>query len=159
VVIIPTSILITTHIYSCFTGVLLYMLTVWCQVRVSTWRQRIDPVLKEEEDRSAFDIHDYGGRILQRLETLTLDPLAAAAAEKRMRDLQQQQEEEEQQVEGRQQRGKKGSKAVAQEAGAAAGGPAFVLKEVVQCGDSFDVCRMFAAVLQLINNRWVAFIS
>ena len=119
---------------------------------MSTWRQRIDPVLREEEDRSAFDIHDYGSRILQQLETLTLDPSASTTAA--AGDVLQEQQLQEQQAEGKQQRGKKGSSSAAQ-AAAAGDGPAFEFKEVVQCGDSFDVCRMFAAMLQLINNRWV----
>jgi hypothetical protein len=35
-------------------------------VRVSSWRTRIDPILAAEEDRSAFDIHDYGTKIISR---------------------------------------------------------------------------------------------
>jgi hypothetical protein len=41
--------------------------------RVSTWRQRIDPVLREEETRSAFDIHVYGEKILTQLGGLSLE--------------------------------------------------------------------------------------
>lgn len=32
--------------------------------RVSTWRQRIDPVLKAEEGKRTFDLQQYGERIL-----------------------------------------------------------------------------------------------
>ena len=37
--------------------------------RVSSWRTRIDPVLKEEEVRHTFDLQMYGDRILGRLQT------------------------------------------------------------------------------------------
>ncbi|KIZ05577.1 hypothetical protein MNEG_2384 [Monoraphidium neglectum] len=81
------------------------------QVRVSTWRQRIDPVLSAEEDRSAFDIHTYGGTILKRLGG---EDAAVAAPE----------EEE-----------------------------AVPFGRVVTCDNPFEVARMFAAMLQLVNNR------
>ena len=48
------------------------------QVRVSTWRQRIDPILNDEEDRCAFDIHHYGERILGELSTLSVTERPAA---------------------------------------------------------------------------------
>jgi hypothetical protein len=78
---------------------------------VSTWRQRIDPVLSAEEDRSAFDIHTYGGTILKRLGG---EDAAVAAPE----------EEE-----------------------------AVPFGRVVTCDNPFEVARMFAAMLQLVNNR------
>lgn len=77
------------------------------QVRVSTWRQRIDPVLSAEEDRSAFDIHDYGGAILR--------PLGDASGDKPEDPV--------------------------------------PFKQVVACSNRFEVARMFAAMLQLVNNR------
>ncbi|KAI8476661.1 MAG: hypothetical protein J3K34DRAFT_516252 [Monoraphidium minutum] len=78
------------------------------QVRVATWRQRIDPVLSAEEDRSAFDIHDYGGAILTRLGG---EEQAASEEE------------------------------------------AKPFRQVVACDNPFEVARMFAAMLQLVNNR------
>jgi len=99
--------------------------------RVSTWRQRIDPILKAEEDRSAFDIHTYGTRILERLVTVHTaeeeqEAAAAAAAAGSNR----------------------GSNTSSSDAAD------FV--EVAGASDSFEVCRVFAAMLQLVNNRWVA---
>lgn len=85
------------------------------QVRVATWRQRIDPVLSAEEDRSAFDIHDYGGAILERL-------------------------------------GGKNNEVEQQEA---RDGEAVLFQRVVACDNRFEVARMFAAMLQLVNNRCV----
>ncbi len=38
--------------------------------RVSSWRQRIGPMLQFEESRASFDIQDYGERLLDRLSTL-----------------------------------------------------------------------------------------
>ncbi|GBF92762.1 condensin-2 complex subunit H2 [Raphidocelis subcapitata] len=87
------------------------------QVRVSTWRQRIDPVLNAEEDRSAFDIHDYGGAILGRL----------------------------------------GSGSDANNGGASGSSDApeaaVPFQRVVACDNRFEVARLFAAMLQLVNNR------
>lgn len=40
--------------------------------RVVNWRERIVPVLEEEDARSPFDIHEYGDAILESLEGLTL---------------------------------------------------------------------------------------
>jgi len=80
------------------------------QVRVSTWRQRIDPVLSAEEDRSAFDIHDYGGAILERLDDNNIADNQTVA---------------------------------------------IPFQRVVACDNRFEVARMFAAMLQLVNNRWV----
>jgi hypothetical protein len=87
------------------------------QVRVSTWRQRIDPVLSAEEDRSAFDIHDYGGTLLQRLEA---DDSGGGSASR------------------------------------SGGAPdaAVPFQRVVACDNPFEVARLFAAMLQLVNNRW-----
>ncbi|GFR40266.1 hypothetical protein Agub_g435 [Astrephomene gubernaculifera] len=56
--------------------------------RVSSWRQRIDPVLQAEESRPAFDIQDYGERILGRLAELKISDKeqqqgAVVAAEQR----------------------------------------------------------------------------
>lgn len=104
------------------------------QVRVSSWRQRIDPILRQEEDRSAFDIHEYGSALLQRLETLTLvtpgdagDAQPAKVAAGRSKAQQQ------------------------QEAGS---GDVYGFGEVVAADNPYEVCRSFAAMLQLVNNRW-----
>ncbi|EDQ87744.1 uncharacterized protein MONBRDRAFT_26851 [Monosiga brevicollis MX1] len=35
--------------------------------RVETWKSRIQPVLEEEDQRPAFDIHDYGAKLMTRL--------------------------------------------------------------------------------------------
>ncbi|CAK9145601.1 unnamed protein product [Ilex paraguariensis] len=35
--------------------------------RVSTWKQRIEQSLEEQDSRPPFDIHEYGGRVLDRL--------------------------------------------------------------------------------------------
>lgn len=40
--------------------------------RVAGWRQRIDPVLAQEDARGTFDIHTYGEGILNRLSDLKL---------------------------------------------------------------------------------------
>ncbi len=37
--------------------------------RVSGWRSRIDPVLREEEHRHTFDLQQYGERIIGKLAT------------------------------------------------------------------------------------------
>jgi condensin-2 complex subunit H2 len=106
-------------------------------VRVSSWRSRIDPILAAEEDRSAFDIHDYGSKILERLQDTKQQPAEAAAA------------------------AAAAEKAAAEEAAEqqhrndAAGAEAEVVdfKQVAGATDSFEVCRVFAAMLQLVNNR------
>jgi hypothetical protein len=51
------------------------------QVRVSTWRQRIDPVLAAEEERNAFDIHTYGSRLLDSLGTAVVTAAGDGAGE------------------------------------------------------------------------------
>lgn len=93
--------------------------------RVSTWRQRIDPILKAEEDRSAFDIHTYGTHILTRLVDITQEDEQAPAA-------------------------------AVTAAGSNGSGSSDVAADFVQvavAADSFEVCRVFAAMLQLVNNR------
>mmetsp|Transcript_35085 Transcript_35085/g.52365 ORF Transcript_35085/g.52365 Transcript_35085/m.52365 type:complete len:832 (-) Transcript_35085:253-2748(-) len=37
--------------------------------RVGDWQRRLAPILEEEEQRAEFDIHSYGHRILERIET------------------------------------------------------------------------------------------
>lgn len=39
--------------------------------RVSSWRQKIQPMLQEQDARPAFDIHQYGDNILDRLAVLS----------------------------------------------------------------------------------------
>jgi hypothetical protein len=108
-------------------------------VRVSSWRSRIDPILAAEEDRSAFDIHDYGSKILTRLQDTKQQPednAAAAAAEAAAKEAAEQLEQQ-------------------QQNDAAGGEPEIVdFKQVAGASDSFEVCRLFAAMLQLVNNRW-----
>jgi hypothetical protein len=108
-------------------------------VRVSSWRSRIDPILAAEEDRSAFDIHDYGSKILTRLQDTKQQPedgTAAAAAEAAAKEAAAQLEQQ-------------------QQNDAAGGEPEIVdFKQVAGASDSFEVCRLFAAMLQLVNNRW-----
>lgn len=45
-------------------------------VRVSSWQHKIQPLLEEQDARPAFDIHVYGGQLLDRLEHLSLEPKA-----------------------------------------------------------------------------------
>lgn len=89
-------------------------------VRVSGWRARIDPILAAEEDRSAFDIHDYGTKILDNL----VEGTETDAPEQ-----------------------------VQQPTAAAAESAVVDFKQVAAAQDSFEVCRLFAAMLQLVNNR------
>jgi condensin-2 complex subunit H2 len=106
-------------------------------VRVSSWRSRIDPILAAEEDRSAFDIHDYGSKILERLQETKPQPAGAeAAAEAEVAAAEKAAEEQGQQND-------------------AAGAEAEIVdfKQVAGATDSFEVCRLFAAMLQLVNNR------
>lgn len=43
--------------------------------RVSTWRQKIQPMLDEQEAQPAFDIHTYGDSMLEELATVSaVDP-------------------------------------------------------------------------------------
>ncbi|KXZ49628.1 hypothetical protein GPECTOR_20g485 [Gonium pectorale] len=96
--------------------------------RVSGWRNRIDPVLKAEESRSAFDIQDYGERILGRLSGLKITDAGEDGAERE-----------------------------AQEPAAAAAEPPCVSFSKVAINlEKYEVSRMFSAMLQLINNRNVA---
>lgn len=102
------------------------------QTRVSSWRVRIDPILRQEEDRAAFDIHQYGERLLQRLETLQLEGTEAEDGQAGGK------------VEGQKRKGGEGD-----------GVPLWEFAEVVQGADHHEISRMFAAMLQLVNNRWV----
>lgn len=99
-------------------------------VRVSGWRSRIDPILAAEEDRSAFDIHTYGSKILERLQDTQPAAAEAEAAAEKAAEQQRQQND-------------------------AAGCEAEIVdfKQVAGASDSFEVCRLFAAMLQLVNNR------
>lgn len=98
-------------------------------VRVSGWRARIDPILAAEEDRSAFDIHDYGSKILDRLVETT-DVGNSVRNQQELGDQQQQELQP-------------------------AKSEAIDFKQVAAARDSFEVCRLFAAMLQLVNNRSV----
>ncbi|WIA33974.1 hypothetical protein OEZ86_007069 [Tetradesmus obliquus] len=99
-------------------------------VRVSGWRSRIDPILAAEEDRSAFDIHTYGSKILERLQDTQPAAAEAEAAAEKAAEQQRQHND-------------------------AAGCEAEIVdfKQVAGASDSFEVCRLFAAMLQLVNNR------
>ncbi|GLC65675.1 hypothetical protein PLESTF_000327800 [Pleodorina starrii] len=98
--------------------------------RVSGWRQRIDPVLKAEESRPQFDIQEYGELILSRLSGLQIT------------DGSQQGEAPQAQL------------AAAVEGGGRAGPRARIqFSRVAVQLKTFEVSRMFSAMLQLINNR------
>ncbi|PNH05578.1 Condensin-2 complex subunit H2 [Tetrabaena socialis] len=91
--------------------------------RVSSWRQRIDPA---EEARPAFDIQDYGERLLGRLQAVD-----SQVTDQRMVE-----------AEG----GSAGLEA----------GLRIAFANVALNMQKFEVSRMFSAMLQLINNRNVA---
>ncbi|GAX84106.1 hypothetical protein CEUSTIGMA_g11529.t1 [Chlamydomonas eustigma] len=92
--------------------------------RVTTWRSRIDPVLKEEEFRQTFDLQHYGEKILGRLQ-------------------------EEGGLIGQQ----TAHSAAAVDAAAAAAAAVLDFSQVAGSELRFEVSRTFAAMLQLINNR------
>eukprot|EP00775_Hariotina_reticulata_P013859 gene13859-13981_t len=102
------------------------------------WRARIDPILAAEEDRTAFDIHDYGTKIISKLAELDVSkdksPATLAASKQQHTN---------------------NSKAqrAADDSNDRAG-----FADVAAASNSFEVCRLFAAMLQLVNNRNVALI-
>lgn len=96
---------------------------------MSTWRQRIDPILKAEEDRGAFDIHEYGTHIIGRLVDVT---------EVNDQDTTQAPEE---------------TAAAAAAGGVSSSSDPADFAQVAGATDAFEVCRVFAAMLQLVNNR------
>ncbi len=51
-------------------------------VRVSSWQHKIQPLLDEQAARPEFDIHVYGGQLLDRLEELTLEQQAPSRSKK-----------------------------------------------------------------------------
>ena len=48
---------------------------------MSTWRQRVQPVIDAQDARETFDMRTYGQRILQRLSALSLADCAAEAGQ------------------------------------------------------------------------------
>lgn len=62
----PTLVMRRSHIESLIHAAAAAQTQSELAQRVSTWRQRIDPILRAEEDRSAFDIHTYGTHVLDR---------------------------------------------------------------------------------------------
>lgn len=108
--------------------------------RVSSWRQRIGPMLQFEESRASFDIQDYGERLLGKLSDLKIgdvhQPAKPPAPAKQRKD---------------------GKAAAGGDVNAAdAAGLVTGFGTVAAGLQKFEVSRMFAAMLQLVNNRNVA---
>ncbi|GIL65395.1 hypothetical protein Vafri_19150 [Volvox africanus] len=101
--------------------------------RVNNWRQRIDPVLKAEESRPAFDIQDYGELIIKRLSNIKLTD-----------DSSQKRTDQEQGLPQRE-----GPDAVA----ITPVRQGIKFSQVAADLQKFEVSRLFSAMLQLINNR------
>lgn len=61
---------------------------------MSTWRQRVQPVIDAQDARETFDMRTYGQRILQRLSQLSVadgaDAAAASSAAPQQQPLQEQ---------------------------------------------------------------------
>ncbi|GLI63606.1 hypothetical protein VaNZ11_006616, partial [Volvox africanus] len=100
--------------------------------RVNNWRQRIDPVLKAEESRPAFDIQDYGELIIKRLSSLKLAD-----------DRSQEGTDQEQRL----------PKCEGPDVATAPVPQRIKFSQVAADLQKFEVSRLFSAMLQLINNR------
>ncbi|KAG2437466.1 hypothetical protein HXX76_006116 [Chlamydomonas incerta] len=122
--------------------------------RVSSWRQRIDPVLQAEEARPAFDIQDYGERLLGRLSHLKITDGTSPQA-----DDGQEEEQRNDQAAQAQAAADAGADAAKADAAKAAAAAAVVFSVVARDLQKFEVSRMFSAMLQLINNRNVHIIQ
>lgn len=131
--------------------------------RVSTWRTKIDPVLKAEETRHCFDIQEYGERIIDKLADLQvwnaesmhvqglvlmgksssllhdLSAMDHAFVSKCLPLMLQIKSPEKE----------------APEPKKADTSKVYDFKEVASTMEKFEVSRLFAAMLQLINNRQV----
>lgn len=74
--------------------------------RVSTWRQRVQPVIDVQDAREAFDMRTYGQRILQRLSALSLADCAAGPHQQQQRGLSEQRQP---QPQAKRKKGQKGA--------------------------------------------------
>lgn len=102
-------------------------------VRVSTWQQKIQPLLEEQDARPAFDIHAYGGQLLDRLEHLSLERPAkkpSAGAWCCLLD----------------------PTLLVTHVCCAARQAVPLEVAFSECATSYDVSRMFSSMLQLVNN-------
>ena len=77
-----------------------------CICRVSTWRQRVQPVIDAQDARETFDMRTYGQRILQRLSALSL---ADCAAEPRQQQQTALSEQRQPQQHAKRRKGQKGA--------------------------------------------------
>ena len=77
-----------------------------CVCRVSTWRQRVQPVIDAQDARETFDMRTYGQRILQRLSALSL---ADRAAEPRQQQQTALSEQRQPQQHAKRRKGQKGA--------------------------------------------------
>jgi hypothetical protein len=95
--------------------------------RVSVWRDRIEPVLEEEDARPVFDIHVYGERILDGLAELRLDSSVDATHRHSM---------------------------VAEASSAELQNPVGFrqILEVSAANEQYDIPRSFSSMLQLVNS-------
>lgn len=117
------------HVESCLQAQSSYLEDLELLKRVSCWRDRVEPLLFEEDQRDAFDIHECEARILnnfQRAERAT---------------------------EARAKQAKRGPAAADGE------GSVLPFAELAQCSEPYEVCRMFLAALQLTNDRNVDVIA
>ncbi|KAL6040763.1 Condensin-2 complex subunit H2, partial [Balamuthia mandrillaris] len=92
--------------------------------RVGQWKSKLEPILEEQSLHPNFDIHDYGERILERFPVRKMVP----PREQQQEDDPQADEEEERQ------------------------GVVVGFESLVDGDEVYEVCRKFAAILQLANN-------
>ncbi|CAM9704806.1 unnamed protein product [Sphacelaria rigidula] len=100
--------------------------------RVGAWQNKLEPLMRSQEKRQAFDIHVYGQSVLSRVAK-ALTPTQRAKVQKAK---------------------KQGPNKVVKEAAKASTEeiPPVDFGVVVSGKQQFEVCRLFLASLQLANN-------
>lgn len=139
--------------------------------RVSTWRQRVQPVIDAQDAREDFDMRKYGQRILQRLAQLSMADAPADVAPQQPQEQQQPAQPSPQQS-AKRTKGRKGTALQQQSAPQPSEAPqqdsqqpqqlrlpcsVAPLSAAIGDPEQWQVSRLFAASLQLVNSGNIDF--
>jgi hypothetical protein len=111
--------------------------------RVNEWTNKIEPLLKEQEERGVFDIHEYSDQTLETIHQKIQEHQAEGAMEEN-------DEEQEQEMKKRN-KDKKKDKEKKEKEKEKKRGEVVHFSEIVEGKPAYEVSRVFLACLQLAN--------
>jgi len=113
------------HIEAFMSGVEQYAAEGELARRVNEWQNRLGPILQEQDNRAPFDIHQYGGKIINKLASTAPPRVQRSIAEQKIKEI---------------------------DAALRDSDVCLSFAQVVAGKARHEVCRMFLASLQLANN-------